>query len=293
MTAPGAGTGGGSHVEVTEHRFRGRHGHTIVYTLHRPLGPRAVAVIAHGMGEHGGRYDHVVDALTDAGFTVAVPDHVGHGRSGGKRMRIRRFGDFSDDLDRVVTDVERGGLPTFLIGHSMGGAIALDYALNHQDRLDGLVLSGAAVKPGDDLSAPMIALAKAIGRFVPAAPTLQLDSKGISRDPAVIAAYDADPLVYHGKIPAGLAGGLLAVMGSFPNRLGALHIPLLVMHGSDDAMANPEGSVMVERLAGSEDKTLIIWDDLKHEIFNEPEQEKVLSTMLTWLTDRIPAAGAS
>ena len=292
MTA-GAGKAPGDGVEVTEHRFRGRHGHTIVYVVHRPVEPRAVAVLAHGMGDHGGRYDHVVAALTDAGFTVAVPDHVGHGRSEGKRMRIRRFTDFTDDLDRVITEVDRGGLPVFLIGHSMGGAIALDYALEHQDRLDGLVLSGPAVVPGADLSAPMIAIAKAIGRFVPAAPTLQLNSADISRDPAVVAAYDADPLVFHGKIPAGLAGNLLATMDSFPKRLGALHIPLLAMHGSEDVMANPEGSVMVERLAGSEDKTLIIWDDLRHEIFNEPEQQEVLSTMLAWLTDRLPAAGAS
>lgn len=282
--------------------FTGAHGQQITYDVHRPAGtPRALVVIAHGLGEHGARYAYVAERFVDAGFLVAVPDHVGHGRSGGKRLRIRRFADFADDLDTVIDqmagdqmagdqtggDQTGGELPTFLLGHSMGGAIALDYALDHQDKLDGLVLSGAAVVPGDDLPAPAIAVAKVLGRVAPWAPTSALDSSNISRDPEVVAAYDADPLVSRGRIPAGLGGGLLSAMQSFPDRLPSLHLPLLVLHGGADALTAPAGSELVDRLAGSSDKKLIIYDGLYHEIFNEPERDAVIGDVLDWLEARI------
>lgn len=188
-----------------EHEFIGRHGERIVFDVFEPADtPRAVVVIAHGMGEHGGRYRHVVEMFTDAGYLVAVPDHLGHGRSGGRRMQVSRFEDYTDDLHRVIGEVRVGGIPLFLVGHSMGGCIALDYALDHPDRLDGLVLSGAAVMPGDDLPGPLIAVSKLVGKIAPGLPTMALDAGSISRDPAVIAAYEADPMVYRGKIPARL-----------------------------------------------------------------------------------------
>ncbi|WP_238422669.1 alpha/beta hydrolase [Gordonia sp. 'Campus'] len=267
-----------------EHSFRGGHGHTIVYDVHRPEGtPRGVVVIVHGLAEHGRRYGHVAQRLVDADYVVAIPDHVGHGRSGGKRLRVRRFADFTDDLGTVLAHVADPALPTFLLGHSMGGCIALDYALDHQDKVDGLVLSGAAVLPGDDLPALAVRFAPLIGRIAPGLPTTELSSSSISRDPAVVAAYDADPLVTRGKIPAGLGGAMIATMRSFPDRLPSLQLPLLVMHGSDDQLTDPRGSEMVDRLAGSPDKKLVIYDDLYHEIFNEPEQDVVLEEVIVWL----------
>ncbi|WP_124707843.1 alpha/beta hydrolase [Gordonia insulae] len=279
-------------MAVEERSFQGRHGETITYDVSRPDGDvRGSVVIAHGLGEHGRRYRHVVARLVDAGYLVAVPDHVGHGRSGGKRLRVQRFSDFTDDLDRIVGEVsddetagESPARPTFLIGHSMGGCIALDYALDHQDRLSGLVLSGAAVVPGDDLSPIAIKLAPLLARVAPGLPTTALNSASISRDPQVVADYDADPLVTRGKIPAVLGAAMLSTMQSFPRRLPGLRLPLLVMHGSADALTSPAGSEMVERLAGSTDKTLVIYQGLYHEIFNEPEQDEVLAEVTDWLT---------
>ncbi|ETA08638.1 MULTISPECIES: alpha/beta hydrolase [Gordonia] len=274
-----------------EHSFRGPHGQNIVYDVHRPEGdPRGVVVIAHGLAEHGRRYGHVAQRLVDAGYLVAIPDHIGHGRSGGKRMRLRRFAEFTDDLDTVIAHVSDDALPTFLIGHSMGGCIALDYALDHQEKLDGLILSGAAVLPGDDLSPLAVKVAPVLGRIAPGLPTTALSSSSISRDPAVVADYDADPLVSRGKIPAGLGGAMIATMQSFPERLPSLQLPVLVMHGGADALTDPKGSELVERLAGSEDKTLVIYDDLFHEIFNEPEQDVVLGEVVSWLERHSPAA---
>ncbi|OPX07590.1 alpha/beta hydrolase [Gordonia sp. i37] len=277
---------------VEERQFRGAHGETIVYDLYRPdVGePRAVVVIAHGMGEHGRRYRHVVDALTGAGYLVAVPDHLGHGRSGGARMRITRFSQYTDDLARVISETGIDGVPTFLIGHSMGGCIALDYALDHPEALAGLVLSGAAIMPGDDLPGPLIAVSKLVGKIAPTLPTLALDSGSISRDPAVVADYESDPLVHRGKIPARLGAEMVSTMQSFPARLPSLRMPVLVMHGSEDTLTNPDGSRLVDELASSTDKTLIIWDGLRHEIFNEPEKDEVIGTLTRWLAQRVGAS---
>ncbi|MGV9860569.1 alpha/beta hydrolase [Gordonia sp. NPDC003425] len=273
-----------------ERSFRGALGETVVYDLLRPAQPRAVVVIAHGLGEHGARYEDLARQLVAARYIVAVPDHVGHGRSGGKRLRIKHFRDFTDDLHTVITQASVDSLPTFLLGHSMGGEIALDYALDHQDMLDGLILSGAAVMPGDDMPAPVIAVSQVLGKVAPWLPTIALDSGAISRDPDVVARYESDPLVTRARIPARLGAEMLSTMKSFPDRLGALQIPVLVMHGSDDRLTNPAGSEMVERLAGSADKTLIIYDDLYHEIFNEPERDLVIGAVLTWLSEHVTAA---
>ncbi|MAU80811.1 lysophospholipase [Gordonia sp. Z-3] len=277
-------------MQRVEHSFVGGHRETITYDVIDPIDqPRAVVVIAHGLGEHGRRYTHVVDRLVAAGNRTVVPDHLGHGRSGGKRLRLRRFADFTDDLDRVIGETAVADRPTFLVGHSMGGCIALDYALDHQDRLAGLALSGAAVVPGDDMSPIAMKLAPVLARVAPGLPTTALDASAISRDPRVVADYNADPLVIRRKIPADLGAAMLTTMQSFPRRLPRLQLPLLVMHGGDDVLTSPAGSELVERLAGSSDKTLTIYDGLYHEIFNEPERDRVITDVVDWLAAHTPA----
>ncbi|GAC70900.1 alpha/beta hydrolase [Gordonia soli] len=278
-------------MATQEREFIGRHGQRIVYDVHEPQGsPRGVVIVAHGLGEHGGRYGHVADRLVGAGYRVAIPDHLGHGRSGGKRLRVNGFDDFTGDLEQVRAAVVVDGTPTFLLGHSMGGAIALDYALDHQDVLDGLVLSAAAVVPGDDLSAAAIRFAKIAGKIAPGLPTTAVNAASISRDPDVVAAYDADPLVSRGRIPAGLGAAMLNAMAGFPDRLPSLRIPTLVLHGSADLLTDPRGSELVARLAASDDLTHTVYDGLYHEIFNEPEKETVLDELVEWLQTRTPAA---
>ena len=175
------------------------------------------------------------------------------------------------------------GKPTYLLGHSMGGCIALDYALDHQDVLAALVLSAPAVLPGDDISPLLMKVAKVLGKVVPGLPGQKLSSASISRDPAVVKAYDEDPLVFRGALPAGIGGAMLRTMDTFPSRLPALKLPLLVLSGTDDKIVKPEGAELVVRLAGSSDKTLKMYDGLYHEVFNEPEQELVLGELTDWL----------
>lgn len=268
----------------TTSSFSGVGGTTIEYDVYEPEGePKGLILVAHGLGEHRGRYVHVADRLTALGLRVAVPDHRGHGRSGGPRCDTRDVSEFTTDLEslRRLTVIE--GKPTYLLGHSMGGLIALDYALDHQADLAALMLSGALVLPGEDQPPWLVAIAKVLGKVVPTLGTLALDPASVSRDPKVVADYIADPLNYHGKVRAGTGAALLNRLQTFPARLPSLTLPVLVMHGEKDKLTNPEGSKLVEKLAGSTDKTLTIYPELFHEIFNEPEQDQVLTDLTTWL----------
>lgn len=266
-----------------EASFEGCRGIRIEYDVWEPdADSRGVLVISHGLGEYGRRYDHVARRLSTLGLTVVVPDHRGHGRSGGARAGLKKFSDYTDDLDTLIDRVS-GGNEVFLLGHSMGASIALSYALRYQSKLQGLVLSGAAVVPGADQPKAALAIAKVLGRFLPTLPTAKLVVDGISKDPAVVAAYNADPQIFRDKIPAGLAGGLVSEMDTYPSRLPSLTLPLLVLHGGEDKMTDSEGSRLVVQLAGSDDKTLKIYPGLYHEIFNEPEQDVVLDDVAGWL----------
>jgi acylglycerol lipase len=267
-----------------EKSFTGVSGTNIVYDLYEPAGePVGLILVAHGVAEHAGRYRHVADLLVGLGLRVVIPDHRGHGRSGGKRLLARDLSEFTADLETLRALEVVDGRPTYLLGHSMGGCIALDYALDHQSSLTALVLSAPAVLPGDDISPVLMKVAKVIGRLVPGLPGQKLSSASISRDPAVVKAYDEDPLVFRGALGAGIGGAMLRAMDTFPSRLPSLTLPLLVLSGTEDKLVNPEGARLVDRLAGSPDKTLKMYGGLYHEVFNEPEKELVLGDLSDWL----------
>ena len=277
-------------MQHTESDFTGVHGTRIVYDVWRPDGaPTGILLLAHGLGEHARRYDHVVERLVGLGLVVYAPDHRGHGRSGGKRIELRDWSEFIDDLHQLsaIAITENPGLPRFLLGHSMGGAIALTYALDHPDELAGLIVSAPAVVVTAGKPAFVVEIGKIIGRFAPNVPVETLDAKAVSRDPAVVAAYESDPLVYHGKVKAGIARGMVTAAESFPARLPSLTMPTLVLHGTEDRLADVSGSRMIAERAGSPDLTLKTYDGLFHEVFNEPEQEKVLDDVVDWLRPRL------
>lgn len=256
--------------------------------------PKATVVIAHGFGEHSDRYQNVVDALIAHGYGVYAPDHRGHGRSEGQRALIDKHSYFLDDLDRVLRRAASDfpDVPRFLLGHSMGGNIALAYALANQNGLAGLILSGPLVTTAG-VPRPLLLLGRVLGRVAPKLKTQKLSANGVSRDPAVVAAYVADPMVYHDGIPAGSAAALLASSAEFPERLPSLRIPLLVVHGSADSLVSVESGKTAHRLAGSTDKTIKIYDGLFHEVFNEPERATVLHDVLEWLDARCETSTAA
>ena len=275
-----------------EGSFRGFRARRIVWQSWSPAGdqqPKGVVTIAHGYGEHMGRYQHVVARLNEARFAVYALDHHGHGRSAGKRGRVslRRA---VDDLDQLIVTVSRAknrDLPQFLLGHSMGGAIALRYAMAHQNRLTGLALSAplAAVEGGPALHA----FGRVLGTLFPAAPVSRVDPRLVSRDHPVVKDYIADPLNHHGPIPAGVARDFIVHVGTLAADVKRITLPTLLMWGTSDRLCLPAGSELVAANIGSEDLTVKPYEGLFHEIMNEPERDQVLDDLVAWLDGHVSA----
>lgn len=270
-------------------------GLTLFHRADVPSDPRGLVLLWHGLGEHSGRYEHVIAALTGAGFAVHAIDHRGHGRSEGKRAFVRSYDEFMSDLvqfRRLVVEQYPDGFPLVVLGHSMGGNLALGHVLRHPGGVTGLALSAPALKPGDDIGPMLQKVAMFLGRFAPAVRPDGLDATALSRDQKVVADYEDDPLVYSGKLSAGVAAALLGEMATFPGRYAELELPVLVLHGTDDRLANVEGSRELEAGATNADVTAQYYDGLFHEVFNEPERQRVIDDLLAWLDSLVPAAGS-
>jgi acylglycerol lipase len=274
-------------MEHVEGKFAGAKGLEIYWQAWWEQVPaRAVVVISHGAGEHSGRYERPALALAEVGYPVYALDHRGHGRSEGRRALVDRLDNAAADLDLLIDLArrEQPDVPLFLLGHSLGGTIALRYALRHQDKLDGLILSGpvAAIELPP---APVRLAAKALSAALPWMPALGVDPAVVSRDPAEVEAYRSDPLVHHGKLPVRTVAEIAAATEAFPEQVASLTLPILLVHGSEDRLAPVRGSRMVYERASSLDKTLEIYDGLFHEVLNElPEDRaRVLADIIAWL----------
>jgi alpha-beta hydrolase superfamily lysophospholipase len=240
--------------------------------------PRRLVVLVHGYGEHIGRYEHVAQALAARGSTVVGPDHVGHGRSAGERVLVESFEPIVDDLHALV-QAERGDLPVVMVGHSMGGLIAIRYAQRHRADLAGLVLSGPAVGLAPVMQ-PWLA--------APELPSDPLDATALSRDPAVGEAYVADPLVYHGGWKRPTLEAFVAADQAIAAGPGFGDLPLLYVHGADDplvpvALARP----IVESLAGPNSELRVL-EGARHEVFNELGKQEVIDLVASF-AERVTA----
>lgn len=274
------------HAEHVDGWFTGGAGGRIYWQAWIPDGEvRGVVALAHGVAEHSGRYAHVGDRFAKAGYATYAVDHHGHGRSDGVRGNVHRFADVSADLDQLISvAVQRHpDVPVILLGHSLGGLIALDYVVTRgASRLRGLVLSGAAVDPS--VGSPVEkAVAKLLSSILPDLGLLALDASAVSRDPKVVADYEQDPLNYHGKVRARTGAESLAAVDRVTAGLSTVALPVLVMHGTEDKLTAPAGSKLVADKVSSPDVTLNLYEGLYHEIFNEPEQDAVLTDVVTWL----------
>jgi len=254
--------------------------------------PRAVIALAHGIHEHVGRYGHVAAALNDAGYSVVGVDDRGHGRSAkdGKRTsNIRRFDTFVDDyialVDRLRTEQER---PIVALGHSMGGLIVARAALRAQDRMAAAVLSGPALKLPMPLTPRKLRLMLAVSHIAPFLSLPKGDLDGLSRNPAVRASTLDDPLCINAPVRLGIARQLYELSEETRSRASEIRVPLLVMHGGADPITDPEGSREFVANAASADKEFVLWPDDLHEIFNELDQDAVISRMIDWLNARFP-----
>ena len=277
-------------AERIERTFAGHGGIPIVYDVWRPEGePRAVVVLAHGYGEHARRYDHVAQRFGEAGLATYALDHRGHGRAGGKRVRVRHMTEFVSDFGELVQIArqENPDRKVIVLGHSMGGGIVFAYGVQHAADYDLMVLSGPAIAAHTGVSKAKAIVGKAIGSIFPSLPIETIDADAVSRDPSVVAAYKADPLVYRGKVPAGIGKALLVVGEKMHVLAPGITAPLLVVHGEEDRLVSAEGSRRLVEHVGSRDVELKVYPQLYHEVFNEPERDRVLDDVTEWIAARL------
>lgn len=250
-----------------------------------PDAPVGLVLLVHGIAEHGARYAHVAERLGAAGYAVVAVDHRGHGRSAGMPGNVGRMAAVVADLHRVrgIAEQRLPGVPVFVLGHSLGGLIALDYVTTTgADGLAGLAVSGVAIDPaiGTRLQRR---LAPVLSAVLPGLGVTALDPTTISADPAVVSAYRADPLVYHGKVRARTGAETLRAIVRVSRALATVRLPVLVMHGTEDRLASPAGARLLAESVGSADTTLRLYDGFHHEVFNEPGRERVLTDLVAWL----------
>jgi alpha-beta hydrolase superfamily lysophospholipase len=275
-------------ITHTEGSIIGNQGMALFLQSWRPEQPRAAVALSHGLGEHSGRYGHVITELNARGYAVYAVDHRGHGRSPGQRAYIDSWEDFRAGLRALVahTRASEPGLPVFLIGHSLGGLIALDYVLHEPAGLQGIVASAPALS-NTGLAPILILLSKLLSRI---APTFTLQSNlpisGISRDPAVQQAYTNDPLVSHVGTPR-LATESFATMDWTNAHAGDLKLPLLLIHGEADPIVLPESSYRFLANAGSSDKQRISYPGVVHETHNDIGWQRPVDDIANWLDKHI------
>jgi acylglycerol lipase len=269
-----------------EGNFIGVRSASIYYQGWLPAGPaKAIIIIAHGLGEHSGRYMNVVNHFVPLGCAIYGLDHIGHGKSDGDREVINRFTDFTDNLTVFyhMVKVWQAEKPIFLLGHSLGGLIAAFYLIDQQSNFKGAIISAPMTSIPENISPVTVTLGRILSALVPKAGIIGLDATGVSRDPEVVKAYVNDPLVFHGKTPARLAAEMLVAIQRVTAEANKITLPFITLQGTADKLVNPNDAKHLYEIASSKDKTLKTYPGLYHEVFNEPERTVVLKDVETWL----------
>jgi acylglycerol lipase len=250
--------------------------------------PRAVVAICHGFNSHSGYYLWVADQLVASGFAVYALDLRGRGKSEGDRFYVDRIGEYEDDLAEVIrlAKSREPGLPLYLLGHSAGGVTACIYALDYQEELAGLICESFAFQvPAPDFA---LAVLKGISHIAPHAHVLKLKNEDFSRDANVVAAMNADPLIADENQPSQTVAALVHADERLKKEFGAITLPLLILHGTADKAAKPSGSQVFHDAAGSEDKTLKLYDGGYHDPLNDIIRDQVMSDIKVWIGKRVP-----
>src|SRR5262245_53359804 len=245
-------------------------------------------LIVHGFGEHSGRYVELTRHLVDNNYSVTAYDHRGHGLSDGLPGHVESFSEYDEDLAKIVGSIKaRTQVKSlFVIGHSMGGLIALRYAARKEPAISGAVVSAPLIDVAVPVPAHKLMIARVGARM---APRMRLDNEinpsYLSRDPEVGRAYASDPLVNR-KVSAKWFAEATRAMEEVSDWAGQIKTPVLVMHGTADRLESVEATKKIFERIGSTDKELVIYDGFYHELFNEPEKQEVFDRVTNWLKSR-------
>lgn len=253
---------------------------------------RARMVIVHGLCEHSGRYLQMARQLAEKGISVTAYDHRGHGQSGGRRGHIQQFDHLLGDLLQIVEQCRKKmdpARPLMILGHSLGGLVALRFAQRFGEKIDGVIASSPALAPAIEIPKPKAILGRLMSRLWP---QLMFDNElipeNLSHDDAVVQAYINDPLVGR-RISARLFTEMVRAMTDTLKDAPLLSKPLLLQAAGDDRLVDPSAArIFFDRVTAG-DKTLHIYDGLFHEIYNEEQnlRKKVLTDLETWLQNHI------
>jgi acylglycerol lipase len=253
-------------------------------------GTRGVVVICHGVNSHSGYFVWAAEQLASNGLAVYALDLQGRGQSDGERFYLEKISDYVHDVHAVVSLAKsrNAGLPVLLLGHSAGGVVSCVYALEHQADLAGLICESFAFQ----VAAPDFALAvvKGLSHLAPHAHVLRLKNEDFSRDPAVVRAMNADPLIANEVQPTRTVAELVRADERLAREFPLITLPVLILHGTADKVTNPKGSQLFYDTAGSQDKTLKLYDGHVHDLLNDVGREQVMADIQTWIAARIVRA---
>ena len=250
--------------------------------------PRAAVLIVHGFNSHSGYYEWTAEQLVAANFAVYALDLHGRGQSDGERFYTESFAGYIADVEAAfgLVRLREPDLPVFLVGHSAGGVIASNFALDHQAELAGLVCESFAFR----VYAPAFALTalEGLSRVAPHLRVLKLPNDKFSRDRSVVEFMNTDPLIAKEVQPTLTVAEMWRADQRLERDFGLLTLPVLIMHGTEDRVTKPEGSRMFYERAGSPDKTLMLYDGYYHDLLADTGRERVMADIITWLDARAP-----
>lgn len=275
--------------ETSESSFKSKDNHRIYYQTWKAKKPKGVLIFVHGLNEHSGRYQNPINHFVKAGYTLYLLDQRGHGKSDGPRSFIADFNSFLEDLDQFTKLVAKkeAGLPLFMVGHSMGGQIVLNYVGKYNPPLKGFLTSSANIQMAIRVSAIKKKLGLLAAKIIPSFSLLnEVDPKWISRDPEVVRAYKKDPLVSK-KLTLSLASAILRNQEKLMGLASKIKLPAFLMHSGDDHICAAEGSQKFFEQLASKDKQIKIYEGFYHELFNEFGKETVFEDMEKWLNARV------
>jgi alpha-beta hydrolase superfamily lysophospholipase len=272
-------------MQTQELHFKGAGELPLFARLWQPESPAcALVVITHGHGEHIGRYTHVAESLRGRGFAVAAMDLRGHGRSQGPRGLVMDWEDLRKDLRSLVDQLrpQFADVPIILYGHSIGGTISLDFAIRYPAEFNGVIAS-APVLGKPNIPAILFQISRVLSRIYPSfSMATQLDETSLSRDQEVVKSYLDDELV-HSIGTARFGTELLKTVGWIQAHAAELTIPLLLIHGAQDRLVNPENSQRFFENAGAQDKTYMDLPDGFHEPHNDLDKDVVIKRVGDWI----------